>query len=79
MRPCDCKSQEEAKRYLNEQGLVINNDSICVQPNYVLLILGHTQVKISMRTFKLFSEWYLTYQDKKAEGTNQHRENKITR
>ena len=48
---------------LNEQGIGVNNDSISVQPNSVVLTMGHTTVKIPMRLFQRFAEWYLTEQE----------------
>jgi len=61
MKPCDCKDDWDAKK-LNEQGIRVNNEGIEVMPNYVLLTMGHTQVKINMRLFKQFAEWYLENQ-----------------
>ncbi len=62
LRPCDCKDQYEASK-LQEQGIGVNDESITVMPAYVLLKMGHTEVKISMKRFKQFSEWYLTEQE----------------
>ena len=62
LRPCDCKDQFTANM-LNEQGIGVNDESISVHPNYVLLTMGHTTVKISMGRFKLFAEWYLQEQE----------------
>ena len=62
MRPCDVKSIDEASRKLNEQGIGFNDQSITVIPNYVLLKMGHTEIKISMDRFKSFAEWYLADQ-----------------
>lgn len=64
MKPCDCKSIKEAQDHLNEQGIRFNDQGIEVIPNYVLLTLGHTQIKISMNRFKQFAEWYLEDQVK---------------
>ena len=64
MKPCDCKSIEETQVCLNVQGIGHNDESITVIPNYVLLKLGHTQITISMKRFKQFSEWYLEDQVK---------------
>jgi hypothetical protein len=58
LRPCDCKDLHTASK-LNEQGISFDGDSITVNPNYVLLKMGHTEIKIPMYLFKRFSEWYL--------------------
>lgn len=62
LRPCDCIDAHMASK-LNEQGISLNDDGIVVMPNYVQLTMGHTQIKISMKKFKLFAEWYLTEQE----------------
>lgn len=62
LRPCDCKDRATAS-LLNEQGIGHNDESISVHPNYVLLTMGHTQIKIGMSRFKMFAEWYLEEQD----------------
>jgi hypothetical protein len=58
MKPCDCKDIESTKK-LNEYGIRFNDEGITVIPNYVLLEMGHTSIKISMNRFKQFAEWYL--------------------
>lgn len=67
MRPCDCKSYEETKKYLKEQGLAFNNCSIMVRPNVVYIENGPATIKIPMRHFKAFAEWYLGDQEKPEE------------
>ena len=62
MRPCDCIDMRTAKM-LNEQGIGHNDDSIMVEPNVVVLKMGHTTVKIPMGRFKMFAEWYLEPQE----------------
>lgn len=62
LRPCDCKDSVDTSR-LEEQGIGANDESIQVIPNYVLLTMGHTTVKISMARFKMFAEWYLEPQE----------------
>lgn len=62
LRPCDCKDKVTAAK-LNEQGIVYNEDSISVEPNVVVLKMGHTSVRIPMSRFKLFAEWYLEEQE----------------
>lgn len=62
LRPCDCKDAIDAS-LLEEQSIGHNEESITVIPNYVLLKMGHTEVKISMKRFKMFAEWYLTEQE----------------
>lgn len=62
IRPCDCIDEVTANK-LEEQGIGHNDESIELHPNYVLLKLGNTQIKISMNRFKMFAEWYLTYQE----------------
>jgi hypothetical protein len=68
MRPCDCKDQQDVKNKLNEEGIWWNSEGITVCPNYVLLTMGHTTVKISMRRFKMFAKWYL--EDQKKEDSD---------
>lgn len=63
-RPCDCSSIHETTTLLNEQGIKTGQEGIEVIPNYVLLTMGHTQIKISQRRFKQFAEWYLEDQEK---------------
>jgi hypothetical protein len=63
MKPCDCLSQWHVDNCLNEAGIKFNDDSITVCPNYVVLKMGHTKIKIHMPLFKRFAEWYLTNQD----------------
>lgn len=58
LRPCDCKDSIDTSS-LEEQGIGHNDESIVVIPNYVLLTMGHTTVKIGMKRFKMFAEWYL--------------------
>jgi len=48
---------------LNEQGIKHNDQGICVQPNVVILTMGHTEIKIPMSRFKMFAEWYLEPQE----------------
>jgi len=62
LKPCDCKDAETASK-LNEQGIGYNDQSITVEPNVVVLKMGHTQIKIPMQRFKIFAEWYLTEQE----------------
>jgi len=62
LRPCDCKDLAQAKT-LNEQGIGHNEDSIVIEPNVVVLKMGHTTIRIPMSRFKLFAEWYLEEQE----------------
>lgn len=62
LKPCDCKDMETASK-LNEQGIGQNEDSITVEPNVVILKMGHTSIRIPMQKFKLFAEWYLEEQE----------------
>ena len=62
LKPCDCKDIATANE-LNEQGIGHNEDSIMVEPNIVILKMGHTTVKIPMKRFKMFAEWYLAEQE----------------
>lgn len=62
LKPCDCKDMTTASK-LNEQGIGHNDESITIEPNVVILKMGHTQVKIPMARFKMFAEWYLTEQE----------------
>lgn len=62
LRPCDCKDSVDTSK-LEEQGIGHNDESITVLPNYVELKMGHTTVKIGMKRFKMFAEWYLEPQE----------------
>lgn len=62
LRPCDCKDEVDAQK-LNEQGIGHNDEIVSVHPNYVLLKMGHTEIKIGMKRFKMFAEWYLQPQN----------------
>ena len=62
LKPCDCKDIATASK-LKEQGIGHNDQSILIEPNVVVLMMGHTTVKIPMARFKMFAEWYLKEQD----------------
>ena len=62
MRPCDCPDIFTVNK-LSEQGIGLNDNSIVVEPNVVILTMGHTTIRIPMSTFKLFAEWYLAEQE----------------
>lgn len=62
LRPCDCKDMATAK-LLNEQAIAFNDDMISVEPNVVVLRMGHTVISIPMHRFKAFAEWYLEEQE----------------
>ena len=63
MRPCDCKSIEEATNNLTEQGLRFNDEAIHIMPQLVILTFGSVEIKMSMSRFKSFAEWYLEDQE----------------
>lgn len=56
--------------HLQTQGVRINDRGISVQPNVVVLELDHTTVKIPMKLFRIFAEWYLEEQDVEVEVPN---------
>lgn len=62
LRPCDCKDIATANR-LNEQGINHNDDTLMIYPNSVIMTLENTTVRIPMKIFKMFSEWYLEEQE----------------
>ena len=64
LRPCDCKDAGDTNK-LEEAGIHHNDEGITVIPNYVLLKMGHTEVKIGMNRFKMMAEWYLAEQEVK--------------
>lgn len=64
LRPCDCQDMATASK-LMEQGIGKNENSIIVVPNVVELTMGHTTVRIPMKTFKIFAKWYLEPQETK--------------
>ena len=73
MRPCECEDAVYAAK-LNEQGIKMNDDSLCISPNYVTLTMGHTSINISMSRFEQFARWFLENQegteDKAEEDTS---------
>lgn len=64
MKPCDCKSIDEARKHLNEQGISFNDDSLRIRPGVVILKMSHTEIKLPMGRFKQFAEWFLEDQIK---------------
>lgn len=48
---------------LEEQGIAFNDDSILIEPNSVILTIGHTTMRIPMDLFRKFAEWYLREQE----------------
>lgn len=62
LRPCDCIDIASAES-LNEQGIGHNDESITVEPNHVILRMGHTTIQISMKRFEMFARWYLEEQE----------------
>lgn len=73
LKPCDCKDMHTVSA-LNEQGIFHNGESIVVEPNSVILTMGHTTIKIPMGRFKMFAKWFLEEQEVKnyfqSERTN---------
>jgi len=62
MKPCDCDSIADTMR-LQEAGLESNNFSITVKPMSVFIrIKPYAEIRLPMKYFKLFAEWYLTDQ-----------------
>ena len=62
MRPADCKDARDAKK-LNEQGFGVNENSIYVHHNAVILNFGNCTIKTTQRTFELLASWYLEDQE----------------
>ena len=63
MKPCDCKSEEDTKK-LEVQGISINEWSLSVNPNIVLLEHQYYgNIKMPMKIFRTFAEWYLSKQE----------------
>lgn len=69
LRPCDCQDMQTAEK-LQEQGIGHNDESIRIEPSQVILTMGHTTIKMSMKRFKMFAEWYLEEQELKDENRN---------
>jgi hypothetical protein len=65
LRPCDCKDRLDAYN-IQEQGIAHNDESIVIEPNVVVMTLGHTTIRIPMDRFKMFAEWYLKPQETKT-------------
>lgn len=64
IRPCDCKDMDTANR-MESNGISLNDDSITVEPSVVVLKMGHTTVRIPMKKFQTFAEWFLEPQELK--------------
>jgi len=62
LKPCDCKDKIDCDN-LSVNGIAYNDNSIKVKPNLVVLTMGHTEIKIPMKLFKNFAEWYLEEQE----------------
>jgi hypothetical protein len=62
IRPADCKDMYTAS-LLETQGIGINDDSINIEPAVVVLKMGHTTIRIPMKKFRVFAEWYLEEQE----------------
>lgn len=62
LRPADCRDVATAE-LLQEQGIGFNDESIHIVPNSVILKLGHTTVRMSMKRFEMFAKWYLEEQE----------------
>ena len=62
LRPCDCKDAMDVQ-LLEYAGMEINEDSIFVEPNSVILKFGNTTIKVPMSRFKKFASFYLEEQD----------------
>jgi hypothetical protein len=61
LRPCDCKDIESVNK-LTYSRIGHNENNITVEPNKVIMTIGHTTIRISQKTFKIFAEWYLEKQ-----------------
>jgi len=62
LRPCDCKDYSDSKK-LSENGIGYGLDNIILSPNLVVINMGHTTLRIPMKMFKRFAEWYLEPQE----------------
>jgi hypothetical protein len=62
LKPCDCKDMAAASK-LNEQGIGHNDQCMMIEPNVVVLTMGHTIIRIPQARFKMFAEWYLESQE----------------
>jgi hypothetical protein len=62
IKPADCKDMYTAS-LLESQGIGHNDDSITVEPGVVVLKMGHTTMRIPMKRFRMFAEWYLEEQE----------------
>ena len=63
LRPCDCPDWDTAQK-LNEQGIGSFRNSIYIEPNVVIMEIDKTTtIKIPMKDFKIFAEWYLESQE----------------
>jgi hypothetical protein len=70
LSPANCKDQYTANQ-LNEQGIMINEDSLTVEPAVVVLRLGSCTLRIPQRKFEIFAKWYLEEQELKPKSTKQ--------
>lgn len=64
MRPCDCSSIEDTKKFLNDQGTAYNEWSLLFEPLSVIISNNTTTLHIPQHLFKRFAEWYLEDQEK---------------
>ena len=62
LSPANCKDQDTVSK-LNEQGIGINDKAIRIEPNLVIIDIANTTLRIDMRTFRIFAEWYLEEQE----------------
>ena len=63
MKPCDCKDQVDTIS-LNEQGIAINDWSLCVAPAVVEIEYKHYgKIIMPMPIFTKFAKWYLEDQN----------------
>lgn len=62
LRPADCTHQAIANK-LETQGVSINDRSISIEPNSVVLKTSDATLRIPMTVFEKFAQWYLEEQN----------------
>ena len=62
IKPCDCIDQSRCDM-LNEQGIGIGDNQILVEGGGVFIKNSTTTLRIPLKHFKRFAEWFLEEQE----------------
>ena len=58
MKPCNCKSMDDVSK-MPESGISHNESGLLIVPPNVMITMPRIALKIPMKVFKRFAEWYL--------------------